>query len=110
MLLAVLISVSRVPVHAHSVSEAVLGAIAGFAVSLAFIVKARGGRPSRLGRGLLALCLPVFVVMPFTKPLPTERWMRQVAMYMSGNEPIERAWRQGPDYRRYLEEQEGPGN
>lgn len=108
VLLAVLISVSRVPVHAHSVSEAVLGGIAGFAVSIAFIVMAHGERPARLGRTLLALCVPVLVIMPFTKPMPTERWLRQVAMYMSGNEPVERAWRQGPDYRRYMEEQEAP--
>ena len=108
VLLAVLISVSRVPVHAHSVSEAVLGAIVGFAVAIGFLVLARSERPAHVGRILLALCVPILAAIPFTKPLPTERWMRQVAMYMTGNQPVERAWRTGPDYQRFRREQEDP--
>jgi len=106
VLLALLISVSRVPTHAHSVSEVVMGAAVGFAVAAAFIGVARSTQPAIVGRVLVMLCAPLVLVMPFTKPAPTEKWMRQVASYLSGNEPIERAWRLGPDYQRFQKEQQ----
>lgn len=107
VLVAVLISFSRVPVQAHSMSEVVLGGGVGFAVALAFIVTARSEQPAVVGRVLVALCVPLVLVMPFTKPMPAERWVRQVAQYLSGNDPVQRAWKLGPDYRRYKKVQ-GP--
>ncbi len=107
VLLSVLISLSRVPVLAHSMSEVVLGGGVGLAVAAAFIVMARSERPAAVGRILVALCVPLVLVMPFTKPVPGERWVRQVAVYLSGNEPVQRAWKLGPDRKPYRKAQ-GP--
>jgi membrane-associated phospholipid phosphatase len=106
VLLALLISYSRLPVRAHTLSEVVLGGAVGFAIAAAFIGVARSEQPAIVGRVLVMLCAPVMLVMPFTKPLPAEKWIRDVAMYLSGNEPIERAWRLGPDYQRFQKEQQ----
>jgi hypothetical protein len=107
VLLSVLISLSRVPVLAHSMSEVVLGGGVGLAVAGAFIVMARSEQPAVVGRILVALCVPLVLVMPFTKPVPGERWVKQVAVYLSGNDPVQRAWKLGPDYKRYRKAQ-GP--
>lgn len=97
VLLAGLISLSRVPVLAHSMSEVVLGGALGLAVALAFIVAARSEQPAVVGRILVALCVPLVLVMPFTKPVPAEQWVREVAMQLSGNEPAKRTWKLAPE-------------
>jgi membrane-associated phospholipid phosphatase len=107
VLFAAVISFSRVPVLAHSVSEVVLGGAVGFAVAAAFIVTARSEQPAAVGRILVALCVPLVLVMPFTKPMPAERWVKQMAMYLSGNDPVQRAWKLGPDYKQVRKAQ-GP--
>ena len=99
-LLAVLISVSRLPVLAHSLSEIVLGGAVGLAVAAAFIVTARSEQPVVVGRVLAALCVPLVLATPFVKPMPAERWVRQVAMHLSGNEPVKRQWKLAPDHKR----------
>lgn len=101
VLLAALISLSRVPVLAHSLSEVLLGGAVGFAVAAAFIATARSEQPAIVGRVLVALCLPLVLVLPFTKPMPAEKWVRQVAMYLSGNDAVERAWKPGPEGKRF---------
>ncbi|GGY48413.1 phosphatase PAP2 family protein [Pseudoduganella sp. SL102] len=96
VLLAGLISLSRVPVLAHSMSEVVLGGAVGLAVAAAFILTARSEQPAVVGRILVALCVPLVLVMPFTKPVPAEQWVREVAMQLSGNEPAKRTWKLAP--------------
>lgn len=97
VVLALLISFSRVPTLAHSMSEVVLGGAVGFAVAGAFIVHARSEHPATVGRVLLALCIPVMLVMPFTEPVHPERWVQRLALQLSGRTtPIERAWKLGP--------------
>lgn len=96
VLLAGLISLSRVPVLAHSMSEVVLGGAVGLAVAAAFIMTARSEQPAVVGRILVALCVPLVLVMPFTKPVPAEQWVREVAMQLSGNEPAKRTWKLTP--------------
>lgn len=100
VLLAVLICVARVPVLAHSVSEVVLGGAVGLAVAAAFVVAARSEQPAVVGRVLVALCVPLVLVLPFAKPAPAEKWVQQVATYLSGNEPAQRPWKLGPDHQR----------
>lgn len=96
VVLALLISFSRVPTLAHSMSEVVLGGAVGFAVAAGFIFQARSEHPATVGRVLLALCVPVMLVMPFTEPVHTERWVQQLALQLSGRTaPIERAWKLG---------------
>jgi membrane-associated phospholipid phosphatase len=99
VLFAAAIALSRVPVLAHSMSEVLLGGGVGYAVAAAFIMTARSERPAIVGRILVALCVPLVLVLPFTKPMPAETWVRQVAMYLSGNDPVQRAWKLGPDYK-----------
>lgn len=93
VVLALLISVSRVPVHAHSWAEVVLGAAVGFAVAAAFIPIVHSERPMRFGRTLAGVLLPLLLIAPQAEPLPTERWMTALALYLSGHEkPFERRW------------------
>ncbi|UGQ48891.1 phosphatase PAP2 family protein [Massilia endophytica] len=93
VLLAVLISFSRLPVLAHSASEVVLGGAVGFAVAAAFIALSRADHPALFGRVLAALCVPVLLLAPRAEPVPTEQWMRELALYLSGKDkPHERNW------------------
>ena len=109
VVLALLISFSRVPTLAHSVSEVVLGGAVGFAVAAGFIFHARSEHPATVGRVLLALCIPVMLVMPFTEPMHTERWVQQLAMQLSGRTaPIERAWKLGHGSARPSHDARGP--
>lgn len=92
--LALLISYSRMPMLSHSLSEVVLGGAVGFGIAAAFIVQARSEHPATVGRVLLALCMAVMLVMPFTEPVHTERLMRQLAMQLSGRpSAVERTWK-----------------
>lgn len=96
VVLGVLISVSRVPVLAHSASESVLGALVGLGVAAAFIVQAAGERPNAAGRVLLALCLPVLCLAPMVKPVSAERWITKMALHASGNKtPVGQPWKLG---------------
>jgi hypothetical protein len=91
--LALLVSISRVPVLAHSWSEVVLGALVGLAVSAAFISIAHSPRPQPFGRVMAGVLLPLLLIVPQVEPLPTERWMTFLALYLSGHEkPFERRW------------------
>jgi membrane-associated phospholipid phosphatase len=86
VLLALLISVSRVPVLAHSVSEVVTGCLLGWAIAAAFIRRAHGEEHRVSGRVLAALCLPVLLLAPRAQPVPTEQWMVALALHLSGHE------------------------
>jgi hypothetical protein len=47
----------------------------------------------RFGRVLAGVLLPVLLVVPHAEPLPTERWMTALALYLSGHEkPFGRRW------------------
>lgn len=89
---AVLLGVSRLAVHAHSVSEVVAGWILGGMISLAFISVASSLQrhvfsPLRIGLILLAL-LPA----PYVQPAPTQKWLTRVTLYFSGHDrPFHRA-------------------
>jgi uncharacterized membrane protein YgaE (UPF0421/DUF939 family) len=95
VLLAVLISISRVYVRAHSVSEVVTGCLLGLAVAALFIWYAGNEHHMALSRVLVALCLPILLVAPRVEPIPTETWIAQAALYLSGRDhPYTRAiWR-----------------
>jgi membrane-associated phospholipid phosphatase len=87
----VLLGVSRFVVNAHSPSEVVTGCLLGAIVSTAFLAMMpappRPGleiRPAQALPLLLLLLLPIFTA----KPAPTERWLRSVAMTLSGHEKL----------------------
>jgi len=95
VLLAVMISISRVYVRAHSVSEVVTGCLLGLAVAALFIWYAGNEHHMALSRVLVALCVPILLVAPRVEPIPTETWIAQAALYLSGRDhPYTRAiWR-----------------
>lgn len=87
----VLIGISRLMVNAHSPAEAVAGCLLGAMVSTAFIeLLLAPTRPAFEIKSaqtlplLLLLLLPIFTA----KPAPTERWLRSVAMTLSGYEKL----------------------
>lgn len=86
ILVAVLIAVARVYVMAHSVSEAVTGCLLGLAVAAVFIWHASTENHMALSRVLMALCIPVLLVAPRVEPMPTEQWMTQLALFLSGHD------------------------
>ena len=87
-----LLSLSRVAVGAHSVSEALLGALLGVAVSGSFLWIARGGSAAVTHRWLIALTMVGMLGTSHAQPAPTHRWISGVALYLSGNDkPYDRS-------------------
>lgn len=82
---AALIAASRVVVHAHPVSEALSGALLGFAVALVLFCHVRGARELTMNRPLVALSLCALLFTPTLAPVPTEQWMTQLALFASGH-------------------------
>lgn len=93
---ALLIGVSRVVLHTHSVSEVVAGLLLGTGVGLAFIriahtlLSRHVFKPLRILLSALAL-LPA----PYVHPSPTQQWLTNLTLYVSGHEnPYPRSdWR-----------------
>lgn len=90
---AVMIGVSRVLLHTHSVSEVVAGLLLGAAISMTFIHIAHSSlskhvfKPLRIALSLLAL-LPA----PYVHPAPTQQWLTELTLYFSGHDhPYPRA-------------------
>ena len=108
---AVLIAVSRVFVMAHSVSEAVTGCVLGLAVAGVFVWHASTEGHLALSRVLVALCIPVLVIAPRVEPVPTETWVTQLALLLSGHErPYTRQQWRMPRPVRPLQVLPPPGN
>ncbi|MGS0742620.1 phosphatase PAP2 family protein [Glaciimonas sp. GG7] len=90
--LGVIIGISRLVVHAHSVSEAVTGCLVGAVVALSFFWFSRSMPKPTLHRWLLVLTLIPVMLTVQAKPAPTERWLSGVALYVSGHDkPFVRA-------------------
>jgi len=101
-----LVGISRLAVHAHSVSEVVSGWVLGGMVSVAFIGIASSLRkyifsPVRIGLILLTL-LPA----PYVQPAPTQKWLTSMTLYISGHDrPFRRAsWHPCPQPLRHATE------
>lgn len=86
VLLALLVSVARVAVHAHTPSEAISGCALGFAVAFAFIDQARPVREFVLNRALVALGIVALLWTPQFEAVPTEKWLTRLALHLSGHE------------------------
>ncbi|QWA09369.1 phosphatase PAP2 family protein [Sodalis ligni] len=82
-LLALAIGVSRVILHAHSVSEVIAGLALGFAISTSFLLMqySRGTRIRHLSAGQLTavLLLPLLLVMQ-GKKAPTQDLLERIAL------------------------------
>jgi membrane-associated phospholipid phosphatase len=97
-LVGALIGVSRVLVHAHSVSEAVAGALLGVLISALFIRWCSAFPRAAAPRWVIALSLLALLPSSQAAPAPTEQWVNQLALYLSGHErPYQRDdWWQKP--------------
>ena len=86
---AVLVAISRVIVHAHSVSEAVSGCVLGLALALGFMWNARGAVNFAVSHALALASLVLMVALSFkAEPMPTEQWLQKLAIVLSGHERV----------------------
>ena len=86
---AVLVAISRVLVHAHSVSEAISGCVLGLVVALGFMRSARGAVNIAVSHALALASLALMVLLSFkAEPMPTEQWLQKLAMVLSGHERV----------------------
>ena len=86
---AVLVAISRVIVHAHSVSEAVSGCVLGLALALGFMWNARGAVNFAVSHALALGSLVLMVALSFkAEPMPTEQWLQKLAIVLSGHERV----------------------
>lgn len=83
--LGALIGVARVVLDAHSVSDAVSGWLLGGAVSVGFIRISKRLPKPLLNLRLVGLSLLVLLPMSYAEPVPTNRWMNAMALYLSGH-------------------------
>ncbi|NKI69470.1 phosphatase PAP2 family protein [Collimonas pratensis] len=82
---AALISLSRVQLHFHSVSEALSGSLLGLAACLCFIWQAENTSQPGLSRTLLACSFVLLLTASFSKPVPTEDLIASTALWLSGH-------------------------
>lgn len=82
-----LVAVSRVAVHAHSISEAVAGLALGVAIGIGFL-RAAGKSLRRQVFNPLRTALSAIVLLqaPYVHTAPTERWLTDLTLYMTGHE------------------------
>ncbi|MDR5856925.1 phosphatase PAP2 family protein [Caballeronia sp. LZ062] len=100
LLLGVVVGGSRVVVNAHSVSEVVAGCVLGGAVAIAFAWIARKAEPGKLSPTPVAASLGAVVVALHGVPVPTQHWITEIALGLSGHErPYVRARWKAKIYR-----------
>lgn len=83
--LALTIGVSRLVIHAHSNSEVVAGCLLGGAISWTFIASLRRVPVQASPHWILAAGLVILLASPSLPPAPTERWMEDWALAVSGH-------------------------
>jgi membrane-associated phospholipid phosphatase len=86
LVVGVLVGVSRVVLDAHSVSEVVAGCSLGVLVALSFVYIAWRAEPGKLSPTPVAASLAVIVVALHGVPVPTQRWITDIALGLSGHE------------------------
>ncbi|KIG08571.1 PAP2 family protein [Caballeronia concitans] len=101
LLLGVVVGGSRVVVNAHSVSEVVSGCALGAAVSLAFVCIAWRAEAGKLSPTPVAASLAAVVVALHGVPVPTQHWITEIALGLSGHHyPYVRALWKSKSHRR----------
>jgi membrane-associated phospholipid phosphatase len=83
--LGVLISISRVMIGLHSVSEVVAGCLLGAIISAAMIKTAQSRRTVLTAPTLFVLALLAIVVMRYGDKAPSEQLITRVALRLSGH-------------------------
>lgn len=82
---ALLIGISRLELQVHSVSEVVSGAWLGFVVSASFLSVLRRSPCLRIPRYIFLTAMLPLLTLTSSGPAPTEQWVQQVALYLSGH-------------------------
>lgn len=86
LLAGVLVGISRVVLHHHSVSEALAGMVCGITVSLSFALLVRH-RTLHLHRPrLIAGCIVILAWASYGERAPTQQWVTQIALALSGRD------------------------
>ncbi|NOT16627.1 MAG: phosphatase PAP2 family protein [Sulfuriferula sp.] len=85
---AVLIAISRVVVRAHSPSESIMGWVLGAIISAWMIYLLHHTPAIRIRHWLISLLLACLLWLSYlyATPTPTQRWITQVALYLSGHD------------------------
>lgn len=82
-----LVGVSRLMLHAHSVSEVIAGWLLGATISLAFIRLAFQSLNSHVFKPLrIALVSLALLPAPYVHPAPTQQWLTNLTLYFTGHE------------------------
>lgn len=81
------VGVSRLAVHAHSMSEVVTGWLLGAAVSIAFLRLAHASLRKHVFKPLrTALVMLTLLHAPYVHPTPTQKWLTEFTLYFSGQD------------------------
>lgn len=86
LLFGVVIAISRLEVHAHSISEVVSGWLLGAVISLGFIRFLSLGNKIEVQPWLILFSLFALMVTPYAEPVPTQRWITYAALQLSGHD------------------------
>jgi len=86
LLFGVVVTISRLVLHVHSVSEAVAGCALGAAVSLSFIWIIGSSHKFVFSPLMATVCLAGLLIAPVTEPTPTQRWIVEISLYISGHD------------------------
>lgn len=84
--IGLLIGVSRLLLHTHSVSEMMSGALLGTAIALGFIRMATAETALQLNRWLVAASMCALMPTSYAEPAPTNDWVNAIALYLSGHD------------------------
>jgi membrane-associated phospholipid phosphatase len=88
----IMIAISRLVLHQHSVSEVVSGVLLGNATAFAFLSLRQTHRMLPWNIAVVAVCLLIVIAGLMAKPAPTERLIVRISLYLSGRDtPYHRA-------------------
>lgn len=98
ILFGALIAISRLALHAHSVSEAVAGCALGAAVSLGFIWIIGSAHKFIFNPLVVAVFMASLLIVPFAEPTPTQRWIVEISLFISGHDRpyVREGWQLAP--------------
>ncbi len=101
VLLALGVTLSRVMVDTHSVSEAILGAMLGLACAAAFIALVRSNRQFQPSPVLIALSLALLCIPYKGEAHSSQQWMTGLALGLSGADRVYTTATWGPTRNPY---------
>lgn len=98
LLLGTLVAVSRVKLHAHSMSEVVAGCVLGISAGAIFLHMFKQPQVFVVDRTVIAGSFIGLLAATFLPPAPTERWMISSALYISSHDRpyIRKGWTLAP--------------